>query len=63
MTDMTGPVKEKYDKKIAEGLVPEGRWGQPEDIARGVLSLALGGFPYSTGTIIELSGGMNIRLL
>lgn len=63
MTDMTSKVKEKYDRKIAEGLVPEGRWGKPEDIAKGVLSLALGGFPYSTGAIIEMSGGMNIRHL
>ena len=26
-TDMTAGVKEMYDKRIAEGLVPEGRWG------------------------------------
>ena len=63
LTDMTQAVKEKYDKRIADGLVPQGRWGKPEDIAKGVLSLALGAFPYSTGTIIELSGGMNIRHL
>lgn len=63
MTDMTSGVKEKYDKQIEEGLIPQGRWGKPEDIARGVVALALGSFPYSTGTIIELSGGMNIRHL
>ncbi len=63
LTDMTRTVKEKYDKRIADGLVPQGRWGKPEDIAKGVLSLAQGAFPYSTGTIIELSGGMNIRHL
>ena len=63
LTDMTQAVKEKYDKKIADGLVPQGRWGKPEGIAKGVLSLAEGAFPYSTGTIIEISGGMNIRHL
>ena len=62
-TDMTKGVQEKYDRKIEEGLVPQNRWGEPEDIAKGVLSLAEGGFPYSTGTIIEMSGGMNIRHL
>jgi NAD(P)-dependent dehydrogenase (short-subunit alcohol dehydrogenase family) len=62
-TDMTAGVKEKYDKKIAEGLIPEGRWGQPEDIAKAVAALAGGEIPYSTGTIIEISGGMNIRHL
>lgn len=62
-TDMTRGVQEKYDRKIEEGLVPQGRWGEPEDIAMGVLSLADGGIPYSTGTILEMSGGMNIRHL
>ncbi|HBB93143.1 MAG TPA: 3-ketoacyl-ACP reductase [Bacteroidales bacterium] len=62
-TDMTAGVKEKYDKKIAEGLIPEGRWGQPGDIARAVAALAGGEVPYATGAVIELSGGMNIRHL
>ncbi|MCU0643962.1 MAG: 3-ketoacyl-ACP reductase [bacterium] len=30
MTDMTAAVKEKYDKMIAEGLIPQKRWGYPE---------------------------------
>ena len=34
-TDMTGAVREKYDRMIAEGLTPIARWGEPEDIARG----------------------------
>jgi NAD(P)-dependent dehydrogenase (short-subunit alcohol dehydrogenase family) len=62
-TDMTAGVKEKYDKKIADGLIPEGRWGQPEDIAKTVAALACGDIPYATGAVIELSGGMNIRHL
>jgi 3-oxoacyl-[acyl-carrier protein] reductase len=62
-TDMTAVVKEKYDKKIAEGLIPEGRWGQPQDIARTVMALAGGNIPYATGAVIELSGGLNIRHL
>jgi 3-oxoacyl-[acyl-carrier protein] reductase len=62
-TDMTAPVKERYDKLIDEGLIPMNRWGQPEDIARAAAALARGDFAYATGTIIELSGGMNIRSL
>ena len=27
-TDMTGAVKEKYDKLFADGLTPINRWGQ-----------------------------------
>ena len=62
-TDMTAAVKEKYDKKIAEGIIPQGRWGKPEDVGRAVASLARGDFAYSTGMIVEISGGMNISRL
>ena len=62
-TDMTAGVKEKYDQKIAGGLIPEGRWGQPEDIAKAVAAMAGGEIPYATGAVIEISGGMNIRHL
>jgi 3-oxoacyl-[acyl-carrier protein] reductase len=62
-TEMTAPVKEKYDKLIAEGLVPQKRWGYPEDVGKAVAALAKGYFPYSTGLVLEVSGGMNIRRL
>jgi len=62
-TDMTAPVKAKYDKLIAEGLVPQGRWGQPKDVGRAVAALARGDFGYSTGGVFEVSGGMNIKRL
>ncbi len=62
-TDMTAPVKAQYDARIAGGLVPQTRWGQPEDVGRAVVALARGDFAYATGLVIELSGGMNIRHL
>lgn len=62
-TDMTSVVKEKYDKLIAEGLVPQGRWGTPEDVGKAVAGLATGNFRYSTGAIIEVGGGMGIPRL
>lgn len=63
LTDMTAPVKDKYDRLIAEGLVPQGRWGRPEDVARAVTALARGDFGFSTGLCLEVSGGMSIRRL
>ena len=33
-TDMTAKIKDKYDKLINEGLVPQKRWGLPEDIGK-----------------------------
>lgn len=62
-TEMTMPAKDKYDRLIAEGLIPQGRWGQPEDVAKAVVALAKGSFDYSTGMIFEVSGGMNIQRL
>ena len=62
-TDMTARIKDKYDKLIAEGLVPQKRWGMPEDIGKAVASLARGDWDFSTGAIFEISGGLNIRSL
>ena len=62
-TGMTATVKEKYDKLIAEGLVPLGRWGQPDDIAKAVVALCDGTFGYTTGQSFILDGGMHIRKL
>ena len=62
-TGMTEKVKEKYDKLIGDGLVPLGRWGQPEDIAKAVLALCDGTFGYTTGHSFIVDGGMHIRKL
>jgi NAD(P)-dependent dehydrogenase (short-subunit alcohol dehydrogenase family) len=62
-TDMTAPVQNKYDQLIEQGLIPQKRWGLPEDVGKAVVALVTGGFDYSTGTVIEVSGGMNIRRL
>lgn len=62
-TDMTSGVKEKYDKLIAEGLVPQMRWGTPEDTGRVVASLARGDFAYSTGQVIMVDGGLTLPRL
>lgn len=62
-TGMTATVKEKYDKLIAGGLVPLGRWGQPDDIAKAVVALCDGTLGYMTGESLILDGGMHIRRL
>ena len=62
-TDMTGPVKEKYDKLIADGLTPIQRWGTPEDIGRAVAAIAQDLLPFSTGEVINVDGGFHLRRL
>lgn len=62
-TDMTSGVTEKYDKLIADGLCVTPRWGFPEDIGRITVALAVGNFPYSTGQVIMVDGGLTIPRL
>ncbi|MBS0210444.1 MAG: 3-ketoacyl-ACP reductase [Planctomycetes bacterium] len=62
-TDMTGPVEEKYDRLISEGLTPIRRWGQPEDVARAVSAVVSDYFPFSTGQRIDVDGGFHLRRL
>jgi len=62
-TDMTTKIKDKYDKLISEGLVPQKRWGLPEEIGRAVASISRGDWNFSTGMIFEISGGLNIHRL
>ncbi|MGC8742364.1 MAG: 3-ketoacyl-ACP reductase [Verrucomicrobiia bacterium] len=62
-TDMTKPVKEKYDKMINSGLTPIKRWGTPEDVGKAVAAIAKGYLPFSVGEVINVDGGFHIRTL
>jgi NAD(P)-dependent dehydrogenase (short-subunit alcohol dehydrogenase family) len=62
-TDMTAAVKEAYDARIADGLVPERRWGTPDDVGRVVAALVRGDAPYATGSIIDVDGGLSVPRL
>lgn len=62
-TDMTAPVKAKYDKLIAEGLLVQARWGQPEDIGKAVAMMARGDIAYSTGQVVNVDGGQMVQRL
>ena len=62
-TDMTAGVRQMYDQRIADGLVPEERWGQPADVGRVVASLARGDVPYATGSVIHIDGGLSVPRL
>jgi 3-oxoacyl-[acyl-carrier protein] reductase len=62
-SDMTAGVTEKYDRLIADGLMLERRWGEPEDVARAVAALVRGDIPYATGQLLKIDGGMTIRNL
>ena len=62
-SEMTAKVSEKYDRLIGEGLVPAGRWGEPEDVGRAVAALAGGAFGFSTGSVIHVDGALSVSRL
>lgn len=62
-TDMTAGVTDKYDKLIDDGLCVQKRWGYPDDVGRAVAALARGDFPYSTGQVILVDGGLTLPRL
>jgi NAD(P)-dependent dehydrogenase (short-subunit alcohol dehydrogenase family) len=62
-TDMTAGVQAAYDQRIADGLVPERRWGTPDDVGSAVAALVRGDLPYATGSVINVDGGLGIAKL
>lgn len=62
-TPMTEGVAGKYDARIADGLVPMGRWGYPQDVARAVAALASGQLAFATGSVINVDGALSIPRL
>jgi 3-oxoacyl-[acyl-carrier protein] reductase len=62
-TDMTAGVREKYDRAMAAGLVPQRRWGTPEDVGRAVAAIARGDLDFSTGAVIHVDGGLTVGRL
>jgi NAD(P)-dependent dehydrogenase (short-subunit alcohol dehydrogenase family) len=62
-TGMTESVAEEYDQRFREGLAIQARWGTPEDVGKAVAALARGDFPYSTGAVLTVDGGMTVQRL
>jgi NAD(P)-dependent dehydrogenase (short-subunit alcohol dehydrogenase family) len=59
-TAMTMPAKERYDAMIADGLVPAGRWGYPDDVASTVTAMAEGRLRYTVGQAVTVDGGLTM---
>jgi 3-oxoacyl-[acyl-carrier protein] reductase len=62
-TDMIARVEDVYEERIRNGLLPQGRMGEPADIARVVRAIADGLLDYCAGTVIDCDGGFHIRSL
>lgn len=60
-TEMTSTSREKYDRLIAEGFVPAGRWGSLDEIGKVIATMASGEFSYAVGQAIHIDGGMRFK--
>lgn len=62
-TAMTEGVAAHYEQRIADGLVPMRRWGQPEDVAHAAGVLATGAMGFGTGSVLNIDGALAIPRL
>ena len=60
-TDMIAAVEKLYEDRIAGGLLPQRRMGEPRDIALAVRAIADGLLDYSTGQVLNVDGGFHLR--
>lgn len=61
LTDMSAPSKDRYDGLIARGMTATPRWGQPEDVARVIRTMAAGLLPYTVAQEVRVDGGLLIQ--
>jgi NAD(P)-dependent dehydrogenase (short-subunit alcohol dehydrogenase family) len=62
-TDMIEKVRDVYEEKARGGLLPQGRLGDPADVAKPIRAIADGLLDYGTGTVINADGGFHLRIL
>jgi len=60
-TPMNADDLRPYEAAFQSGRVPLRRWGQIDEVGKAVAGLASGDIPYSTGDVINVSGGFQIE--
>lgn len=60
-TGMTAAIDDNDKARFAKRRVPVGRYGEPEEVAHAVLSLALPASSFINGTVLVVDGGMTAQ--
>lgn len=60
-TGMTADIPEEAKEKFARRNVPMKRYGHPEEVAHGTLSLCLPAMSYCTGAVLVIDGGFTTK--
>jgi 3-oxoacyl-[acyl-carrier protein] reductase len=61
-TGMTEIIPEEAKEKFARRKVPVRRYGEPEEVAHAVLSLALPAMSFVNGAVLVVDGGMTAKI-
>jgi 3-oxoacyl-[acyl-carrier protein] reductase len=61
-TGMTAPIPVEAKATFARRRVPLGRYGEPEEVAHAILSLALPASSFVTGAVLVVDGGMTAQV-
>ncbi len=62
-TDMIASVEKLYEERVANGLLPQRRIGEPQDVAKAVRAIAGGLLDYAAGQVLNVDGGFHMRAL
>ena len=60
-TAMTAPIEDEAKTRFARRRVPIRRYGEPEEVAHAILSLALPASSYLVGAVVVVDGGLSIQ--
>jgi 3-oxoacyl-[acyl-carrier protein] reductase len=60
-TGMTAPIPDDAKERFAKRRVPLRRYGDPEEVAQMVLSLALPAASYVNGAVVTVDGGLSVK--
>ncbi len=60
-TGMTAIIPDEAKTKFARRRVPLRRYGEPEEVAHGILSLALPASSYINGAVLVVDGGLRVQ--
>ncbi|HEU5085343.1 MAG TPA: SDR family NAD(P)-dependent oxidoreductase [Acidimicrobiales bacterium] len=60
-TGMTAEIPDEAKEKFARRNVPMKRYGHPEEVAHGTLSLCLPAMSYCTGAVLVVDGGFTTK--
>jgi 3-oxoacyl-[acyl-carrier protein] reductase len=60
-TGMTAGISDRDKEAYAKRRVPLRRYGEPEEVAHGILSLVLPAASYINAAVLVVDGGMTIR--